>query len=237
LPAVHPARTHGFFRPEQKQKRQIPAENARAGKSLATPSRPPMVNDSDPDEDTALMFQLKAGDDAALNVLMQRWQEPLVRFILRYTGNPTDAVELAQEVFVRVYQHRSHFTPNRHFSTWVYTIATNLCRNHARWHRNHPATPLEDEEGGSGSTGVTREPSPAAHAENSEVAALVRDQIQRLPRDLKTVILLFEYEECSYEQIAGVLGCTPKAVETRLYRARKLLRKALSDAGILGTRG
>lgn len=183
------------------------------------------------------MIRLKAGDEAALNLLMQRWQVPLVRFILRYTGNPTDAVELAQEVFVRVYQHRSRFTPNRRFSTWVYTIATNLCRNQARWHRNHPTTPLAGQEGGSGSAWVTPEPSPAARAEHSEIAALVRDQIQRLPHDLKTVILLFEYEECSHETIAGVLGCTPKAVESRLYRARKRLRKALSNNGILGTRG
>jgi len=181
------------------------------------------------------MFRLQAGDDAALNVLMQRWQEPLVRFILRYTGNPTDAVELAQEVFVRVYQYRSHFNPNRRFSTWVYTIATNLCRNHARWHRTHPTIPWPDDDRGTGAERAA--PSPAAHAESSEIASLVRDQIQLLPHHLKTVLLLFEYEDCSYEAIAGVLGCSPKAVETRLYQARKRLRKALSGLGILGTSG
>src|SRR5689334_19063057 len=148
-----------------------------------------MTDATDPDEDARLMLRLQDGEDVALNRLMERWHEPLIRFILRYTGNLTDAVDLAQEVFVRVYQHRSRYRPKGRFSTWLYAIATNLCRNHARWQRAHPATSLEDDEGGTGSELAAVDPSPAANAEASEVARLVRDQIQKLPHDLKTVLL------------------------------------------------
>jgi RNA polymerase sigma-70 factor (ECF subfamily) len=189
---------------------------------------------TDPDEDAHLMLRLQGGEDVALNRLMERWQEPLTRFILRYTGNPTDAVDLAQEAFVRVYQHRSRYRPKGRFSTWLYAIATNLCRNHARWQRTHPTAPLEEGEGDTGSERAAADPSPAANAEASEIARLVREHIQKLSHDLKTVLLLFEYQDLSYEEIAGVLGCSPKAVETRLYRARKRLRQSLSTFGIFG---
>jgi RNA polymerase sigma-70 factor (ECF subfamily) len=75
---------------------------------------------------------------------------------------------------------------------------------------------------------ISADETPSALAERSEIAELVRDEIARLPHDLKTVILLFEYENLSYDEIGGILGCTAKAVETRLYRARKLLAKKLA---------
>ena len=72
------------------------------------------------------MVRLREGDDLALNELMERWQKPLHSFILRYVGNHRDSIELAEETFVRVYQHRSRFNFQSKFSTWLLTIATNL---------------------------------------------------------------------------------------------------------------
>lgn len=178
------------------------------------------------------MNRLKAGDDLALNDLIGRWQTPLVAFILRYTGNPSDALDLAQETFVRVFESRHRYQPSAKFSTWLFTIATNLCRNHARWRERHPTISRhgsgEEDDGSLESTMPAPGETPADTAERNDLANAVREHIQALPHDLKTVVLLFEYQELGYEEIAVALACTPKAVETRLYRARQLLRASLS---------
>ncbi|RYD69197.1 MAG: sigma-70 family RNA polymerase sigma factor [Verrucomicrobiaceae bacterium] len=187
----------------------------------------------EPDSDVTLMQRLRGGEDTALNELMQRWQEPLVAFIYRYTGHHEDAVDLAQETFVRIYESRSRYEPRGRFSTWLFTIASNLCHNHARWRARHPTVSIYAP--ANGSDGITLEETlcspggtPADTAEREDLASAVREFVQQLPHDLKTALLLFEYQELSHAEIAEVLSCTPKAVETRLYRARNLLRKDLA---------
>ncbi len=181
------------------------------------------------------MVRLIAGDDLALNELMERWQKPLLSFILRYVGNYADSIELAQETFARVYHRRSQFNFKSKFSTWLLTIATNLCKHHARWRKRHPTISLDDTAGMDEMLeeylSISAEEIPSALAGRSELGKLVKEEIEKLPHDLKTAVLLFAYENLSYGQIAVIMGCTPKAVETRLYRVRKLLTKKL--AGIL----
>jgi RNA polymerase sigma-70 factor, ECF subfamily len=179
------------------------------------------------------MARLMAGDDLALNELMERWQKPLHSFILRYVGNHRDSIELAEETFVRVHQHRSRFNFKSKFSTWLLTIATNLCRHHTRWRKRHPTISLDDaasiDEVSDENLLISAEEIPSALASRTELAKLVREEIQKLPHDLKTAVLLFAYDELSYAEIGEILGCTPKAVETRLYRVRKLLAKKLAS--------
>jgi len=178
--------------------------------------------------DADCMARLRAGDDLALNELMNRWQKPLATFLFRYTGNEAAALDLAQETFVRVYENR-HSYRGGPFSSWLFSIAANLSKNHARWQARHPTIALDAVNNGEGAREI---PSPAAspseQAACAEVAAAVRDAVQALPHDLKTVTLLFEYQEQSHSEIAVALGCTPKAVETRLYRARQILRERLA---------
>ena len=191
-----------------------------------------MSTDDPTQEDVECMLRLKSGEDTALNELMTRWQKPLVSFILRYGGNEQDALDLAQETFVRVFESRERYEPRSKFSTWLFTIATNLCRNQARWRERHPTVTLhatgEDEDSGLESTLPATGDTPADSAEREDLASAVREAIQTLPHDLKTAVLLFEYQEQGYEEIAATLRCSPKAVETRLYRARQLLRGSLS---------
>jgi RNA polymerase sigma-70 factor (ECF subfamily) len=191
-----------------------------------------MSTKPEPDEDAEIMLRLKAGEDLALNELMNRWQTPLVSFILRYTGNAEDALDLAQEAFVQVYESRHRYQPSAKFSTWLFTIAANLSRNLARWRARHPVVPLDqaedDGEPSLGSLIPAPGDSPSDSAERNDLARAVRQHVENLPHDLKTVVLLFEYQDFSYEEIAATLGCTPKAVETRLYRARQLLRESLA---------
>jgi len=189
-----------------------------------------MAEENDPD--FACMLRLKEGDDLALNELMERWQKPLHSFILRYVGNHRDSIELAEETFVRVYQHRGRFNFKSKFSTWLLTIAANLCRHHARWRKRHPTISLDDaasiDEVSEESLFVSAEEIPSALASRTELARLVKEEIEKLPHDLKTAVLLSAYDGLSYAEIGVILGCTPKAVETRLYRVRKLLAKSLA---------
>jgi RNA polymerase sigma-70 factor (ECF subfamily) len=184
------------------------------------------------DLDHASMVRLIAGDDLALNELMERWEKPLHSFILRYVGNYADSIELAQETFVRVYHHRSRFNFKSKFSSWLLTIATNLCKHRARWRKRHPTISLNDTAGMDEMLdeclSIAAEEIPSALAGRSELGKLVKEEIEKLPHDLKTAILLFAYDDLSHAEIGVILGCTPKAVETRLYRVRKLLAKRLA---------
>lgn len=191
------------------------------------------MNDAPPDADGAAMLRLRDGDDLALNELMTLWQGPLVRFIYRYTANEPDALDLAQETFVRVYEHRASYDARGKFSTWLYTIAGNLCRNHARWKSRHPTVSMEVEVSPESDRTLGDQlpdpaRTPAQDAAGRELADAVRDAIRELPDDQRTATILYEYEDVAYADIAKVQGCSVKAVETRLYRARQTLRERLA---------
>jgi len=182
--------------------------------------------------DAELMRRLQNGEDSALNELMNRWQQPLVGFIFRYVGNQADAMDLAQETFVRVYENRRRYKPSAKFSSWLFTIATNLSLNLSRWQKRHPTVTLDGYTQDSIpliETLVATTDQPSTSAEHKERAVAVRQAIQALPHDLRTTLLLFQYQDLSYDEIATVLGCSSKAVETRLYRARAILRDQLAD--------
>jgi RNA polymerase sigma-70 factor, ECF subfamily len=183
------------------------------------------------DPDTDLMLRLKNGEDWILNELMTRWQEPLVGFIYRYIGRQNEALDLAQETFVRVYETRHRYTVRGKFSTWLFAIAANLCRNYLRWRQKRGEPVLEAwdrEDTASSEFFQSSDDSPDQAAMRSESIALIRTAIDELPHDLKTVILLYEYQSLSYSEISSVLGCSVKAVEMKLYRARQLLREKCS---------
>ena len=173
------------------------------------------------DLDTADMLALQSGEDRALDRLMTRWQLPLRSFLYRHTQNEADALDLAQETFVRVYRNCTRFRPDAKFSTWLFAIAFNLARDTARLKKRRPAQSLDESPEPSDSR------NPFSGADERERTAAVRAAIADLPDDLRAAIVLFEYEEKSHAEIAGIVGASAKAVETRLYRARQLLKKTL----------
>jgi RNA polymerase sigma-70 factor (ECF subfamily) len=183
--------------------------------------------------DRADMERLIAGHDAALNDLMDRHSTPVFHFLCGLVGNEEDANDLAQETFVRVFRARASFRLNDKFSTWLFTIATNLARNHFRWRARHPSVSLEatadESEQALANVLPAPEPSPGEATFFSERATLVRSEVSRLPHDLREVIVLCELEDRSLAEAAAILETTPKAVESRLYRARKILRERLTD--------
>lgn len=181
--------------------------------------------------DAEAMTRLRDGHDLALNELMSRWQQPLANYLTRFCGNEATALDLAQETFVRVYEARARYDVRGKFSTWLYTVAGNLARNSHRWQQRHSTISLDaptDENGGTLATHLPDTTSaPDVAAEQTERAIAVRAAIADLPEDLRSTVLLREYEDRSHADIAAVLGCTAKAVETRLHRARKTLREKL----------
>ncbi len=171
------------------------------------------------------MRRVQAGDEVALGALMQRWELPVKSVIARMVLNAREAEELAQETFVRVWQQRGKFRAGAEFRPWVFAIAINLARNRLRWWRRRPEVALEEwseaaEGAGGGEQG-------AGTLERKERAAAVRNAIAELPVKLREALVLFEYEQMSYAEIAATVGATPKAVETRIARARDALRGVL----------
>ena len=181
--------------------------------------------------DHADMERLTAGHDAALNDLMERHGTPVFHFLCRMVGNEEDANDLAQETFVRVFKSRHSFRRGEKFSTWVYTIAANLARNHFRWRSRHPNISLETETGESEKTLASslpaNDPPPNEQTLAAERATAVREAVGKLPEDLREAIALCEWEERSVTEAAAILAATPKAIESRLYRARQILRQQL----------
>lgn len=176
---------------------------------------------SDANADAADIAALQDGEAAALDRLMERWQVRLRAFLYRHLQNEQDALDLAQETFVRIYRHRDRFTPGRRFSTWMFQIALNLARDHARRAGRRPMMTLAE------APETADLQSPESNVETSEQAAAVREAIRRLPPHLREAIILSEYEQRSHAEIAEIVGATPKAVETRLHRARAILRPQL----------
>jgi RNA polymerase sigma-70 factor, ECF subfamily len=183
--------------------------------------------------DRADMEKLAAGNSVAFDDLMGRHARPIFRFLYRMLGNEDDADDLAQETFVRVYQHSSSFKSDARFTTWLYTIAANLARNHHRWRTRHPNVSLdaenEDTQRGLQDTLSSSDPTPNEAALAAERTAAVRAAVERLPEDLREAVILCEWEDLAVVEAATVLNTTPKAIESRLYRARKVLREMLKQ--------
>ena len=183
--------------------------------------------------DRADMEKLQTGHETALNDLMARHATPVFHFLCRMVGNEDDANDLAQETFFRVFKSAKSFRASEKFSTWLFTIAANLARNHFRWRGRHPNVSMDAEnpetEQTLGSTLPANSPTPKEAALASERAAAIRVAVKNLPEDLREVIVLCEWEERSVAEAAAILEATPKAVESRLYRARGILRERLKS--------
>jgi RNA polymerase sigma-70 factor (ECF subfamily) len=189
------------------------------------------------DLDVQDMRRLVEGHEAALNELMERHAQKLFHYLVRCLQDELDAADLTQETFVKLYQSRARFDTGQKFSTWLYSIAGNLVKDRYRWRSRHPQVSLDaenDATGGSFRDALPQDaPSPTDDAQKQERAEAVRRAVAALPEELRQPLILAEYEERSHAEIGAILGCTAKAVETRIYRARQQLRVSL--AGLLET--
>src|SRR6266511_3545952 len=148
------------------------------------------MNAPRPDEQDAQdMARLIAGHDAALNDLMERHAERLFHYLLRSLQDESDAADLAQETFVKLYQSRAKFDTRQNFSTWLYAIASNLVRDRYRWRSRHPQVSLEvqnEAAGGSFREAISEpQPSPSESLQARERAEAVRRAVAALPEELR----------------------------------------------------
>ena len=191
------------------------------------------ISPTDHAADAADMARLCVGRSEALDALMERHQTRLLHWLIRLTGCEASAEDTAQDAFVRVFEKRRQFKPGAKFSNWLYTIAANLVRDAKRFQARHPHLSLESESSpGAGDALSNRlvesSPDPAQACEVEERAVAVRRAIAALPKDLRIALTLAEYEDRSMADIAEITQSSIKAVESRLYRARKELRSSLA---------
>jgi RNA polymerase sigma factor (sigma-70 family) len=201
--------------------------------AISLSARHAMTPASVDDPDQKDMARLVAGHDAALNELMGRHAEKLFHYLVRSLQNEEDAADLAQETFVRVYQNRAKFDASHKFSTWLYVIAANLVKSRYRYRTRHPQVSLDAENETTGESFresvPENNPTPSESLQGAERAEAVRQAVGQLPEELRTPLILAEYEELSHAEIGAILGCSAKAVETRIYRARQQLRVSLGS--------
>jgi RNA polymerase sigma factor (sigma-70 family) len=174
------------------------------------------------------MRRVRAGDEAAFAELMGRWELPVKRLIARIVLNASEAEELAQETMVRVWQQREKFREGAAVRPWIFAIAANLSRNRLRWWRRRPTVSLHEWSETSGEWGVLSDEGGGGETlERAERAEAVRAAVAALPVELREALVLFDYEGLSQAEAGAALGCTVKAVESRVARARDKLRGAL----------
>jgi RNA polymerase sigma factor (sigma-70 family) len=190
-----------------------------------------ILTDSPPDADIEAMKRLADGDDLALNGIMHRWKEKVAAFLYNMTGSAEAAADLAQETFVRLYQSRARYQPTAAFPTYLFRIASNLGRNHARWRTRHPTVSVEDCNAALHQM-PGHEPSPDKAVQQQETGVRIENAIASLPADLREALHLFTFQEMTQHEIAQTLGCTIKAVESRIYRARHMLKQMLAEIGL-----
>lgn len=189
------------------------------------------------EQEKAWIEEFLAGDRSAFDNLALRYQDRVFNLCCRMIGDRQDAADCAQEVFVKVYRSLERFRFDSHFSTWIYTIAVNTCRNHLKsvafrfWKRTASIDPPGEDEG-SRETFEPADPAPSAldRLERKERETLVQKAVEALPRDSREVIILRDMEGFSYEDIARITGWNPGTVKSKLARARSRLQQELKEA-------
>lgn len=186
------------------------------------------------DPDVRLMLEVRDGNAAAFEELMRRYQSRLVTVLEHLVGKRGQAEDLAQEVFLRVYQARERYVPGAKFSTWLFTIANNVASNALRsrsrrrevqvaQHAHGDREPPTLEQIAQAASGLM----PARQLDQAELRDVVRAALETLNERQRLAVLLCKFEEMSYTDIAAAMELSPKAIKSLLARARENLREVL----------
>ena len=187
------------------------------------------------DED--LMVKCSEGDMSAFELLVRRYQNPLINYIHRSIDDYQRAEDLSQETFLRVFKGANRYKPTGSFKNWLYTIATNLCRNEIRNRARQGTCFFEDlveEDEDVYHTDLMRDTRylPDLLLEKKEQRQIIRKALAQLPENQRIALTLVTYQELRYDEVAEILGCSVGAVKTLIHRARQKMRKLLTKAGI-----
>ncbi|NLO79637.1 MAG: RNA polymerase sigma factor RpoE [Xanthomonadaceae bacterium] len=180
--------------------------------------------------DQELVKRVQAGDKRAFDLLVLKYQNRLVKLITRYVRDPTEALDVAQETFIKAYRALPNFRNESSFYTWLYRIGVNTAKNHlVAQGRRPPESDIDaqDAEQYDFESRLKDQETPEGGVERDEVARAIVEAIDELPEDLRTAITLRELEGLSYEEIAQAMDCPIGTVRSRIFRAREAIDKKL----------
>lgn len=191
----------------------------------------PLISD---DPEAQLMLRFKEGDESAFDQLVEKFKTPVLNYIARQIGSIDEAEDLAQNVFVQVYKNAERYEATAKFTTWLFTIARNLCLNEFRRRQRHPVQSLEqtmsdDPDAEPAQLADIKARSPSQETMDVELQERVLAAIQKLPENQRTAVLLCRYEGLAYEEIAKVLNTSVSATKSLLHRARETLKEELKE--------
>jgi RNA polymerase sigma-70 factor (ECF subfamily) len=180
-----------------------------------------------------LMAKIAEGDEDAFEILVNRHQTSVLNLIYRFIGDRTQAKDLAQEVFIRVWQSAGSYQPKAKFTTWVYRITANLCFNELKSARRKKwfSFNRSDEDGEHTFEETLADSAPSAEdlLLEKERSRQISDALQCLPENQRMALILKRYDALSYQEIAQVIGCSVSAVESLLVRAKRTLQEKLKN--------
>ena len=185
--------------------------------------------------DAELIRRFRDGESHAFNGLVGRWQPRLYNFILRQVGDREEAHDLCQKVLIKAHRNLRRLRDPEKFSTWIYQIAVNTCRDELRRRRRHPTISLESLE-----NGADRRPGATANASartdtgihECELRDLLNRALQCIPQEQRTIVVMKEYEHLKFTEIAAILKLPVNTVKSRLYYGLNNLRKQLDQWNI-----
>ena len=189
-----------------------------------------MSVESDPD--AALMLRVKQGDHTAFAELVDKYKQPVMNLAYRMLRDATEAEDLSQAVFIQVYKSADRYRIASKFSTWLFTIARNLCLNEIRRRSRHPADSLDAPHPDQPDQPLHQfedktSPSPPEHLLGGELEAKVEEAVAELPENQRLALLLCQQDELSYEEMAEVLDCTVSATKSLIFRGRETIKAKL----------
>jgi len=183
--------------------------------------------------DCDLVSQAITGREAGFEEMVRRYQRPIASYIYRMTGDYEAALDLTQEVFIKVYGSLARYRPEYKFSTWIYRIAHNTAIDHLRRHSTREQEMAKDENGNERPV-ASGAPTPEQLSERAERRAEIEDVIRALPPSYRELIILRHAHDLSYDEIAEVTGLPLGTVKNRIFRAREAMRSPLIERGITG---
>ena len=183
-------------------------------------------------EESTLLAGLRCGDEAAYEVLIQRYEKPVYSLVARLVDDPADAADAVQEVFLKVFRKVGWFRGESSLKTWIYRIAVNEARNQRRWFGRHRKRevgldPPPGESVGCGDWLEDPRRSPYEIALDHETRALIEDALKEVSPSFRAALVLREIEGLSYEEIAQILEISLGTVKSRILRGREALRRSL----------
>lgn len=181
--------------------------------------------------DAALVKRVKKGDRGAFDVLVLKYQHKIVNLIMRYVRDPSEALDVSQEAFIKAYRALPNFRGDSAFYTWLYRIAINTAKNHLVAAGRRPLDydlDAEGQEGAPVSASLYEVDTPERLALSEEIRGTVNRVIKGLPEDLRTAIILREIEGMSYEEIAQTMDCPVGTVRSRIFRAREAINNEVA---------